>query len=265
MGTELAPHQMFEKDLKLYEGNISSALPANVPANKFISTAVVAVQLNPDILDCEKQSIINSCMRAAADGLILDGREAALVKFGNEATYMPMTQGIIKKVRNSGELSTLSAHVVKENDEFSYELGDEEKIVHRPALKDRGAPIGAYAIAKLRDGGIAREWMTIEEIEEVRAVSRAKNGGPWKQWWGEMARKTVIRRLSKRLPMSSELDRVITAVDDDYDFSAQSDPEPTGPKKTRAAAAVAAAAAQAEEPTPEAEFEEVEHGQGDLI
>ena len=60
--------------------------------------------------------------------------------------------------------------------------------------------------------------MSLGEIEKVRKVSRAANKGPWVDWWEEMARKTVLRRLSKRLPMSTDLDDLIRRDDALYDF-----------------------------------------------
>ena len=96
--------------------------------------------------------------------------------------------------------------MVYENDEFRYSLGDDETIHHVPSLKGmRGAPILAYAIAKTIDGGIYREIMTAAEIEIVKNFSKAKRG-PWHgQFYLEMWRKTVLRRLAKRLPMSTDL------------------------------------------------------------
>ena len=47
------------------------------------------------------------------------------------------------------------------------------------------------------------EVMNKAEIEKVRNVSRAKGSGPWTTWWDQMARKTVMRRLSKYLPMDA--------------------------------------------------------------
>lgn len=61
--------------------------------------------------------------------------------------------------------------------------------------------------------------MSLGEIEKVRKVSRAATNGPWVEWWEEMARKTVLRRLSKRLPMSTDVDDLIRRDDDLYDFS----------------------------------------------
>jgi recombinational DNA repair protein RecT len=66
-----------------------------------------------------------------------------------------------------------------------------------------------YAIAKTKDGGIYREVMSKSDIEQVRNVSRAKNAGPWVDWYDEMARKTVIRRIAKRLPSSTDLEKLL--------------------------------------------------------
>ena len=93
---------------------------------------------------------------------------------------------------------------VYENDRFVYTLGDNESILHEPLLDgDRGKPKAAYAIARLRNGHLDREVMTVSDVEKVRAASRARDSGPWVQWWDEMARKTVLRRLAKRRPSSS--------------------------------------------------------------
>ncbi|SFM97276.1 recombinase RecT, partial [Methylobacterium pseudosasicola] len=142
----------------------------------------------------------------------------AIVEFSGKAQWMPMIGGLRKKVRNSGEIATWEAHVVYENDEFLYELGDEPILRHKPTMGEPGKPIAAYSIAVLKSGEKSREVMTFAQIEKVRAVSRAKNNGPWVQWWGEMARKTVARRHSKVLPMSTDLDDLMRRDDDLYDF-----------------------------------------------
>ena len=200
------PMAVFRGTLTQLRDEITSALPAQIPADKFIRTAMTCVQMNPGLLEADRRSLIASCMKAAQDGLFPDGREAALVMFGKMVQYMPMVAGLLKKARNSGEIKTLSAHVVYEKDSFDYALGDNEFIVHKPYLGgDRGEPVLAYAIAKTKDGGVYREVMDKMEIEKVRKVSRASGKGPWVEWWSEMAKKTVLRRLSKHLPASSDL------------------------------------------------------------
>jgi hypothetical protein len=58
--------------------------------------------------------------------------------------------------------------------------------------------------------------MDIAAIERVRKVSRASgsSSGPWVQWWDEMARKTVFRRLSKWLPLDAEADELMRRDDE---------------------------------------------------
>jgi len=139
---------------------------------------------------------------------------------GRKVQYMPMIGGILKKIRNSGELASISAQVAYQNDFFEYELGDDEKITHKPFLgADRGKPVAVYAIARTKDGAVYREVMSVPEVEKVRQASRAANAGPWVQWWDEMARKTVIRRIAKRLPSSADVDHIFDADNEASGFA----------------------------------------------
>lgn len=206
-------------DVQRMEKQFALALPEHVSPEKFVRVVMTAINANPDLQKAERQSVLAAAMKCAQDGLLPDGREAALVVYGNKASYLPMIAGVLTKVRRSGELETINAHVVHQKDAWLYTLGDDERIEHKPYMEgDRGKPIAVYAIAKTKDGGIYREVMSVAEVEKVRAVSRAKNNGPWVQWWGEMARKTVLRRLSKRLPMSTDLVQLFQRDDEHYDI-----------------------------------------------
>lgn len=201
-----------------------SVLPPQIPVERFIRTTLTAVQMQPDLLAADRRSLMASCMKAAQDGLLTDGREAALIIFrgrdGAKVQYMPMIGGLLKKMRQSGEIASISAHVVYQGDAFDFDLGDEEKITHKRLLSgDRGKPVGAYAIAKTKDGAIYREVMGIEEIEKVRAVSKAKASGPWIDWWDPMAEKTVLKKLMKRLPSSTDLEQLIEADNEISDIT----------------------------------------------
>jgi len=208
---------------------LEKALPAHVSVDKFERVVQTALNQSPDLLDATRRSLFGACVNAAQDGLLPDGREGAIVSFRDnntgttQAQWMPMVAGILKKVRNSGELSSISTQIVCRNDHFDYALGDEEYIDHKPELAERGDVVAAYAIAKLKDGSTMREIMGRDEIDRVRSVSKSKDNkyGPWVNWYGEMARKTVLRRLSKRLPMSTDLERVIHRDDPMYDPGGQ--------------------------------------------
>jgi recombination protein RecT len=213
MATQLAerrenPLTVIRQNLQQMAPEFRAALPAHVSVEKFTRVAQTAIQNQPDLANVDRKSLFGAIVRLAQDGLLPDGREAAIVKFGDKAQAMPMIAGILKKIRQSGEVAYVSAQVVHELDHFVWTLGFEESVEHAPPPLDqpRGKAIGAYATAVLKDGSRLLEVMSFEEIEKVRAVSRSKGNGPWVSWWSEMARKTVMRRLSKRLPMSSDLD-----------------------------------------------------------
>jgi len=198
--------------------------------DKFTRVLMTGIQQNPALLEADRRTLFAAIMRAAQDGLLPDGREGAIVTFKSQgkpepqAQWMPMVAGIMKKVRNSGEIMSWSVQVVKENDDFNYELGDEERITHKPALNARGKTIGAYSIVKLKSGETVREYMGMEEVEAIRKRSRSATSGPWVTDFDEMAKKTVIRRHSKRLPQSTDLDQVLNA-DDTLFMPEQNQPE----------------------------------------
>jgi len=129
------------------------------------------------------------------------------------AQWLPMIAGLRQKVRNSGEIEGWSAQVVHERDQWEYTEGDTPRIFHRPVRGDRGPVIAAYSIAKFKSGELSREWMWIEDLGKVRAVSKAERG-PWQEWTDEMYRKTVARRHAKVLPMSSDLDDLLRRPDE---------------------------------------------------
>lgn len=240
----LSPMQELRQTLERRKKDFEDVLPPQIPVERFIRTTITAIQLNPDLLAAERTSLLASTMKAAQDGLLCDGREAALViyntKVKNEAgqevwvkkaQYMPMAEGLLKKVRQSGQLSNISVQVVKENDFFDYELGDNERMVHKPALRNRGATIGAYSIAKLASGETSREYMDIDQLLAVKSRSKTASSGPWVTDTDEMHRKTVFRRHFKRLPKSTDIEQVIENDNENYELKdVTPEPEVEAPK-----------------------------------
>jgi recombination protein RecT len=219
------PIAVIRQNLQAMEPEFKAALPPHISPEKFKRVAMTAIQNTPDLQAADRRSLFGSIVKLAQDGLLPDGREAALVIFNakkqgggweKKVQAMPMIAGILKRIRQSGEVARVSAQVVYKNDTFVVKYGFDEDVEHIPPALDepRGEPIGAYATAVLKDGSKLLEVMSLEEIEKVRAVSRAKDNGPWVAWWSEMARKTVMRRLSKRLPMSTDLEDEIFSRDE---------------------------------------------------
>lgn len=210
-----SPVDKFRNDLSSMKNEIAAVLPKNITIEAFSRIVITAVQNNPDLLTADRKSLFNACLNAAKDGLLPDGKEAAFAIFGKVVSYMPMVAGLRKKAYQSGEINSLKAHVVYENDEFDFELGDYESITHKPTLKNRGGPIAVYASAHLKNGDIIREVLGFDEVERLRKLGKNPNGTYWKEHWGEMARAKVIRRLAKSLPIASDF--LTSSDDDDYE------------------------------------------------
>lgn len=231
--------------------DFEGALPSHISFEKFQRTVLTACFQNPDLFATDKQSLMLSAIKCATDGLLPDGREAAFVIFNSKikdengdrwvkkAQYIPMWNGILKKIRQSQEIESVRAHVVYQIEVdrklFTYVLGDDERIEHTPYLgnEEKGGIAAAYCIAKLKSGDIIREVMTFEEIEKVRRTSKSghdsKTGnaiGIWRDWYEEMARKTVFRRASKWLPQCADIVDNILSSDASMDsFDDLPDPE----------------------------------------
>lgn len=255
-----------------FKQKLAQALPPGVDPDRFVRVTLTAIQQNPGIAKGDRQSLYNSVIRCAQDGLLPDGKRAALVMFGQAVQYMPMIGGLREILANHGII--LATGVVHKNDTFEYELGVEPTMSHKPAPldQDRGEAIGAWAQAKDAAGNLYLEVMGKQDIEQVRSVSRAKNGDLWVKWWGEAARKTVGRRLFKSLPLADQLDereaRILDAMDSDMDFNrapeqaeaTTQEPAQNGPRRPRGLDKVAAAGQQpaAADDALEGEFSEVE-------
>ena len=201
-------------------GQFATVLPSHIPVERFGRVVLTAVQTNPELLNVERRSLWNAAMKAAQDGLLPDGRLGALVvyrdkKRGPIAQWLPMIAGIRQKVRNSGEIATWDVHVVHERDYFDYQLGDLPHIEHRPVRGERGGIIAAYSVATLKGGEKSREVMWVDEIHEIRQRSKMPDSGPWITDFGEMCKKTVAKRHSKVLPMSTDLDDLLRRDDED--------------------------------------------------
>ena len=128
MTSSISPLVAMQGTLEKMADKFTEALPRQMDVNKFISVAKLTLNKNPRLLQADKTSLMQTFMKAAQDGLYLDGKEAAAVQYGQSVQYIPMVEGIIKVLHNSGLIKTISAEVVYENDLFDYELGTAPKL-----------------------------------------------------------------------------------------------------------------------------------------
>jgi len=144
-----------------FKQQVAVALPEGVNPDRFVRIMATALLDKPEIaVQCDINSIFQAGLKAAQDGLLPDGREAAFAVFGDQCVYMPMVGGFRKIAAEYGW--SLRTAVVYANDAFEYEEGEEPHLIHRPVRPgaEQGAKIAAYAVAQHKDGRhCSRSWM----------------------------------------------------------------------------------------------------------
>lgn len=212
-----------------FKAEIAASLPRHLKPDRFARIAVTAVTRTPKLLDCTRESLFRCLLDLSAAGLEPDGRHAHLVPYGKDCTLILDYKGIVRLIRQSGEISVIHADVVHENDDFEFSHGTGGRLVHRPKMDgDRGKPKCVYSYCRMKDGSEDFDVMTVEDVEKIRKLSKAGNSGPWKDHWGEMAKKTVIRRHSKMLPLAFETVEAIETADRGSEMKSANIPESDG-------------------------------------
>lgn len=204
-----------------FKNSIEAVLPKHLTAERMTRIALSELRLNPKLTQCNPLSFISAIVQASQLGLepgVLG--KCYLIPYGQNVQFIVGYRGMLELARRSGEIQSVLAAEVCENDVFSYEMGLKPNIVHKPAMGDRGKPIAFYSVAQFKDGGHQFEVMSTKEIEDVRKSSKAANSGPWMTHYNEMAKKTVLRRLFKWLPVSIELQTAV-ALDEQADLGLQ--------------------------------------------
>lgn len=201
---------------------------------EMVRAVLMAVSRQPRLLECTPDSFLRCCMDAAELKIRIggvQGRGYLVPRYNKkigamEACFDPGWRGLADVARRTGQILSISAHVVFEADKFEVEFGLHEDIRHVPCLEaNRGKIVAAYAVAKLRDGATQIEVLTKEDLNRIRAVSTSSSG-PWFEWEDEMSRKSAFKRLSKWLPYSVELELAIVKSNkaDGFDLDTVGEP-----------------------------------------
>lgn len=207
------PRQMALKaHLGLMQAAITSVLPKHMTAERLTKVVLSCTARTPKLLECSLPSIGIAVMQAAELGLELGGLlgEAYLVPYGKEAQCIIGYQGLLKLARQSGEIASVMSRVVYggENVRFDFATNtvtDEltmQEMANRDSHDDN--VMGVYCVITLKSGERVLEVMTRDDIDAVRARSKASGSGPWVTDFAMMCRKTVLRRVAHYIPKSSE-------------------------------------------------------------
>jgi len=217
---ESGPVVNFKTLLEGKRDQLAQLVPKHLTVERLMKVAVGALMKSPNLQKCTPTSLMNCFIGAAEVGLEPGGvlGHAYLVPYGDTATFIIGYRGLIELMRRSGELASIRCVVVHEKDTFKLTEGIEQTIKHEPFLAGDAGPLKfVYCVAKLKDGSVQVELMTRHQIEEIRKRSRAGQSGPWVTDFEEMAKKTVLRRAAKYLPVASERFQKAIEIDDgDY-------------------------------------------------
>jgi recombination protein RecT len=194
---------------------LADALPKHLTADRMARVALTALTKTPKLAQCDQASFFQALLSCSAIGLEPDGRLAHLIPFQNNKTGKVDCQliidykGLVELAYRSGVVKSIHADVIREGDIFEFNLGSVNRHVPwawRPdrAAYKQGEIIGAYCVITMASA-CKHEVMTRDEIESIRKRSKSGSSGPWVTDFAEMAKKTVFRRASKWIPLSSEI------------------------------------------------------------
>jgi recombination protein RecT len=212
-----AAHPIFAMVKARREEITAACLGSGLGFEQLYSTLGLACVNNPEVLNCTPKSVINCIMRAAKLGLDPTGANNSAfliprnIKDVRTLTLMPGYGGLIDLACRDGRIQTISANVVYGDDSFEWVDGTDPTIVHCPSRdhpRTGGDFTHAYAVAHFREGVRQTEVMTEAEIRKV-----ATGTSVWRAHPIEMAKKTVIRRLAKRLPLSGPAAEAASLMD----------------------------------------------------
>ena len=224
MAGELVPIEKQHENLRAMlahpkmQARLTAALPRTVSSERLCRLVQTEARKNPKLLECSYHSLIGAVMEAAQLGLDIGTRgHSWLVPFKKEATLIIGYRGMIDLAYRSERVRSINAKAVYAGDTFTFEFGTSPAIAHVPVATcergNDGVPTHAYAVIETTYGGILMDVMPVEDIERIREKSPGKNSSPWIHHYPEQCKKTVLRRLMKLAPCSTELQRAVTLDD----------------------------------------------------
>lgn len=208
---------------------IARVVPSHMKPERMVRVALTAIMRTPDLAKCDQASFFKALLDLSQWGLEPDGRRAHLIPFNNtkrgckEVQLIIDYKGYVELAYRSGFVKSIHADLVRRGDSFVYDRGDVR--LHTPWFlrtdadkpEEAGDIFAVYCRVELSDGAVKTEVMSLEEVNSIRARSKAKSSGPWVTDYPEMAKKTVFRRVTKWIPLSAELQTAMERDDDRLD------------------------------------------------
>ncbi|MDO4470918.1 MAG: recombinase RecT [Bacillota bacterium] len=217
--TKLTKSMSIADLIKAMEPEIKKALPEVITPERFTRMALSALNTTPKLRECTQMSFLAALMNAAQLGLEPNTPlgQAYLIPYNNKGTMECQFQigykGLIDLSYRNPQMQIISAQAVYENDDFSYELGLNPKLEHRPTLGERGEVRLFYGFFKLVNGGFGFEVMSKTAMDVyAKEYSKAFDSSfsPWKSNYIGMAKKTVIKQALKYAPLKTDFRKALS-------------------------------------------------------
>lgn len=218
-----------------------AALPADLNKQRFIQNCMTVLQEGQaDFSQCQSGTVVRTLLKGAFLGLDFFSGECYAIPYKGECKFQTDYKGEIKlaKKYSSNPIKDIYAKVVREGDEFEEVIENgQQKINFRPKTFNDGEILGAFAICLYKDGSMIYDTMSKADIEHTRRTfSKAADSKAWKESYGEMCKKTVLRRLCKLIDLNFDNAEQIKAFEDGSAF----DVKGTEPKEVEKAVDVMA-------------------------
>ena len=128
--------------------SISEALPKNFNRARFVQNSMALLADNPDLRKYEQAKLIPGLLKGAYLGLDFYNKECYLIPYGSELQFQLDYSGMQKLIKKYAirPVKEVYARIVREGDEFSEEVKDNNDIINfKPKPFNEGKIIGAFA------------------------------------------------------------------------------------------------------------------------
>lgn len=212
-----------------------SALPKELNKQRFVQNCMSVLQDGKaDFSKCDPTSVVRTLMKGAFLGLDFFNGECYAIPYNGNVQFQTDYKGEVKlcKKYSSIPIKDIYAKVVREGDFFEeYIENGNQTINFKPKQFNDSEIIGAFAVCLYRDGSMIYDTMSKQEIEATRKnYSKMASGQAWTKSYGEMCKKTVLRRLCKLIDLNFDYAEQAQAFEDGSAFDIKHT-EKTEPEK----------------------------------
>lgn len=184
-----------------------------VTAERLARIVMTEVRRNPKLLQCSRESLLGAVMQCAQLGLEPGPMGYAwIIPYGREAQFQTGYKGLLALAWRSEQIKSVQADVVYKPDHFRFRKGLDPMLEHIPSEDPERLSTPrthAWACVHTKSEGVIFDAISIEQIEAIRSRSKSPKSPAWVNDYDEMAKKSILRRVLKYAPSSTELQRAI--------------------------------------------------------